>query len=125
MIKNSDLPEARRLLEKLEKNTPKLVNMSGSKRTRYIRPVMCISPWGCVATLWKLMDLQKYFSKCSLSVDLNIVHASFNPEVKPREVAFRDMNLAFEDNEFLKLMRNITDPKEWADLNSFDNVFLY
>lgn len=126
MVKNCDLPEAKRLICKLEKHVPKLVSMSGSKRARYIRPVVCISPWGILATLWRLIDLQRHFSKCSLSVELNVVRAKFNPEPAERGVSHRDVSLAFEDADFLKLMSNIIDPKEWAELGSpiIDNVKL-
>jgi len=126
MVKNCDLPEARRLICKLEKHVPKLVNMSGSKRTRYIRPAVCISPWGNLATLWRLIDLQSHFSKCSLSVELNVIRTKFNHVPEDGGVCCRDTCLAFEDADFLKLMSSIIDPKEWADLNTpiIDNVII-
>jgi hypothetical protein len=124
MVKNCDLPEAKRLICKLEKHVPKLVNMSGSKRARYIRPAVCISPWGNLATLWRLIDLQSHFSKCSLSVELNVIRTKFNHSAEDGRVCHRDTSLAFEDADFLKLMSSVIDPKEWADLNTpiIDNV---
>ncbi|XP_059477953.1 uncharacterized protein LOC132198145 isoform X2 [Neocloeon triangulifer] len=119
-IKNSDLLEAKRLLQKLECHSAKVpCNLSGSKRARFIRPVVCISPWGCAAGLWHLIDLHHFFARCSLGVDLDLVATTFNQAIRPRQLTFRGINLALDDANFLKLLSNITDPKECTiDQNS-------
>ncbi|CAB3386535.1 Hypothetical predicted protein [Cloeon dipterum] len=101
LIKNSDLPEVKRIIQNVESHTPRLINMSGSRKSRYIRPVVSISPWGFSAAMWKLMDLQNY-------------HQAF----PGRGLHFREMTHALENADFLRILNNLTDPKEWRRENS-------